>query len=195
MDESPPMIPSSRGLHIHVLGAMGGNEEIIPGGEAHPVQDSRLLLCDLAVLVHCIDNRITGHEDLLLIDPFLQQVVARQFRRGEEIIGDMISHNAVDLFRHPPVETPEPCFHVPDRDMEFCRRKRTGKDRIRIALDKNDIRRILFEYLLDTCHDLSGLHGMAAGTDVKIMVWRRQLQFFEKNPVHLIGVMLPGMED
>jgi hypothetical protein len=62
------------------------------------------------------------------------------------------------------------------------------------ALDQHDVRPLLHEHLLNCDQDRSGLFAMRPGPDVEIVLGVGQIQVLKEDPVHLIGIMLSGMD-
>jgi len=106
----------------------------------------------------------------------------------------MICNDPVDLFRHTTVKTPQPGLDMADRDVEFGSRERAGKDRVSIALDKDDVRGLFQPDRFNTGHDFAGLFRVAAGPDIEIMTGLGEFEVPEKDPVHLVGIVLAGVQ-
>ncbi len=104
---------------------------------------------DIQVLEDRIDHRVAGHADFIILNTFVQEMLPRSPGRGEEQVRDRIREHPVDLFGHRPVETYEACLHMTDPNGELRRHKRTGKHRVRIALDKHNVRLFLHEHMSD----------------------------------------------
>jgi hypothetical protein len=82
-----------------------------------------------------------------------------------------------------------------DPDMEFCSGKSPGKDSIGVSLNENGIRSFLDERFFNPGHDLTGLRGMAAGAGIEIVGRVGQPENFKKRPIHLVRVVLSGVQD
>lgn len=50
------------------------------------------------------------------------------------------------------------------------------------------------EHRLEPPHDLGGLHGMTAGSDIEVDVGKGQPEVSEQLPTHVLVVMLAGMD-
>jgi len=82
-----------------------------------------------------------------------------------------------------------------DSDVKLRGSKRTGKHRVRIALDKHNVRLFLHENLFDPGQDPAGLPGMGPGTDIGIVPRFGQSVIMKEGLVHLVRIVLPGMQD
>ena len=88
---------------------------------------------------------------------FLMQIRQGVARRCEEQIGQMIGHDAVELFGHRAVTAPQARFHVTDGYAQLRRHQRGGHGRVHVAIDQHDIRCLLHAHRLETLHDRRGL--------------------------------------
>jgi len=70
-----------------------------------------------------------------------------------------------------------------------------GKHRVRIALHKHDVGRFLFEHTPDTRQDPAGLPGMGPGADTGIVLRFGQSGIVKEGLVHLVQIVLPGLQD
>ena len=180
---------------VDVLLAVGGDEEVFTWRKAKCFEDVCLLLRDLPVLEDRVDDGVPGHADLVLLNAFPVEVPPCGLRGGEEVVGDVVRDYPVDLLGHRPVETPEAGLDVADPDVELRGRKGPGHDGVGVALDENDVGGLLNQNILDPGQDLSGLPGLGSGADVEVVLRLGQFEFLEERPVHLVGVVLPGVED
>jgi hypothetical protein len=127
--------------------------------------------------------------------PSFEEVAPGRLRGGEEVVGDVVRDHPVDLLGHRPVEAPEAGLDVADPDVELRGRESPGHDGVGVALDEDDIRGLLHENVLDAGHDLRGLAGLGPGADIEVVLRFGQFEFLEERPVHLVRIVLPGVED
>jgi hypothetical protein len=65
--------------------------------------------------------------------------------------------------------------------MQFYRSECSSERRVCITENDNQIRRFADQYLFCRGRDLPGLFAMAAGTDTKMKIGFRNLEFIEEN--------------
>src|SRR5215211_7366365 len=99
----------------------------------------------------CINYGIAGHENTLLVNTRAQQVVARTLRRGEMQIRDVPDEGPVDFFRkwRQPIVGSQSCLDVPYCDLVIESRRSSRHGRGRVALDKNAVRMMAGEKLVE----------------------------------------------
>ncbi len=180
---------------VDVLLPVGGDEEVALRLQPKCFENVCPPLRDLPVLEDGVNDGVAGYADLAPLDPLILEVAPCGLRGGEEIVGDVVRNHPVDLFGHRPVEAPEASLDVADPDMELCGSKGPGHDGVGVPLDEDDLRLLLDENLLDAGQDLSGLLGMSSGPDVEVVLRLRKFEILEERPVHLVGVVLPRVED
>jgi hypothetical protein len=127
--------------------------------------------------------------------PSVLEVAPGSLRGGEEVVGDVVRDYPVDLLGHRPVEAPEAGLDVADPDVELCGRESPGHDGVGVALDEDDVGGLLHQDILDAGQDLSGLPGLGSGSDVEVVLRLGQFEFLEERPVHVIRIVLPGVQD
>jgi len=180
---------------VDVLLPVGSDEEVALRLKAKGVENVCPLLRDLPVLEDRIDDGIPGYADLILLDPLVQEILPCRLRGGEEIIRNMVRDHPVDLLGHRPVEAPEAGLDMTDPDVKLRGCKSPGHDSVGVALNENNTRGLLHQNILDTGHDLCGLAGLGPGTDVEVILRLGQFKILKKRPIHIIRVVLPGVED
>ena len=107
----------------------------------------------------------------------------------------MVRDNPVDLLWHGSVKTPETCLDMADPDVEFGGCKSPGHDGVGVALDEDDVGRLLHQDILDPGQDPGGLAGLGSGADIEVVLRLGEIQVLEERPVHLVGVVLAGVKD
>ena len=196
VDRLKPRDDAPQGIGVvDVLLPVGGDEEVSLRLQPKFFEDVGPLLRDLPVLEDRVDDGVASHADLALLDPLVLEVTPCGLRGGEEIVGDVVRDHPVDLLGHRPVEAPEAGLDVANPDVELCGSESPGHDSIGVALDEDDIRLLLDENLLDAGQDLSGLLGMSSGPDVEVVLRLRKFEILEERPIHLVGIMLSGVEN
>jgi len=98
---------------------------------------------------------------------FAQQVINTALFADEMNIGERIGNDAIYLFGHRPVETPQTRFDVCDLDMKFCRGQGAGECRIDVSGDNNQIGTFVEQDSFKGRHYSGGLFGMRGGADVE----------------------------
>ena len=196
VDRLKPRDDAPEGIGVvDVLLPVGGDEEVALRLQSKVLEDVCPPLRDLTVLEDRVDDGVPGHRDLVLLDALLLEVLPCGLRGGKEVVRDVIRDHPVDLLGHRPVKAPEAGLDMADADVEFCGRKSPGHDGVGVALDEDDVGFLLHEDLLDAGQDLSGLPGMGSGTDIEVVLRLGQVKVLEERPVHVVGVVLPGVED
>lgn len=128
------------------------------------------------------------------MDSFIEEVFFRGLCGGEEEIRDVVRHHPVDLLGHPAIERAKPGLHVGHRDVQFRCGQRPGEHGVGISLHQHGAWMPLLEDSLHSRQDLPGLLAVRTGPDVDIDLRRGELKLLEEDPVHLVGVVLPGVE-
>ena len=106
----------------------------------------------------------------------------------------MICHDAVDLLRHRSIERAESRFHVTHGDLKLRASERTREGGVRVAIDEDQVWRLLQEDLLETREHVSRLPTMAPGTDVELVVRIGDVKGVEEHVRHIRVVVLAGMD-
>jgi len=107
----------------------------------------------------------------------------------------MVGHDTVDLLRHGPVKTPQARFHMAYFDVQLGSRQGSCKHGVGITLHQHHIRCVLHEDLLYASKHLTGLCTVQAGAHVQVVFCRRKFKLLKEYPVHLVAIMLAGMEN
>lgn len=103
----------------------------------------------------------------------------------------MIGHHAVDLFRHPPVETPQPRLYVSHPHRQLRRRQRARQSGIRVAVDQQVVWPFGQQNIFDSLEHGRGLRGVRTGPRPKVGVRPGQFQPVEEDSGHFVVVVLP----
>jgi len=110
--------------------------------------------------------------DALRIDAFCFQIDIRVGGRRQQDVGEAVGDDAVDLFRHRPIETAEPGFEVSDGDQQLRRHQRRGHGRVHIAGGNYEIRFFGEADFLESDHHLGRLHRVRRRSDIQITIRR-----------------------
>ena len=104
---------------VHVLLAMEGGEIVAPGRRILHRRTKAMGAAE-------VPNDGVHHDVPHPVDaapyPFFPQVPDRGRSRTEKKARDVIRQAPVDLFRHPKVEAPVPCFHMKNGNTSALRR-------------------------------------------------------------------------
>ena len=87
-----------------------------------------------------VDHDVAHEVDFALGDALAVQVRTSALLRHEEQVGNRVGDDAVDLFRHRAVKTPQPRLHMRDSNTELDRRQGSGHGRIDVTDDHNNVR-------------------------------------------------------
>ena len=77
---------------------------------------------------------------------------------------------------------------------QFCCYQRTGHRGVHVSDDNDQVRPVRLAYFFKFDHDFAGLLTVIPGADTKINIRFRNPQIFEKEPGHLIVIVLTGVD-
>ena len=80
--------------------------------------------------------------------------------RREQVVGQLIRQDAVDLLRHCPIAAAQPGLDVRYRDAPFRRDERARQRRVHVSDNEHEIGVMLGELGVERRHDPCRLHGM-----------------------------------
>jgi hypothetical protein len=112
----------------------------------------------------------------------------------EQIFGELVGDDAVDLLGHRAVEGAQARLQVGDRDGELDGDERRGERRVDVAGDDHEIRALLDQDGLDAFHHARGLDGVAGGAHAEHVVGRRHPELLREDVAHQPVVVLPGVD-
>ena len=130
----------------------------------------------------------------MLGDALPGQVGERRFGRAQEQRRQVVGHDPVDLFGHPPVVAAQACFDVRDRDVQLGADQRAGQRGVRVAVDEQPVRLLLDRDGLDARQHRPGLHPVPARADLQVGVRRGDVELAEEQVRHRFVVVLAGVE-
>src|SRR2546422_10910830 len=87
-----------------------------------------------------IDHYITDEINSFPRAAFSEEMLDGVLFRDEEVVGQCVSENAVDLFRHGTVKTAQTGFDVSDADAKLYGRQRGGDGRVDVTDDEHQVR-------------------------------------------------------
>lgn len=91
----------------------------------------------------------------------------------------MISHHAVVLLRHSPVEAAQTRLQVRNRNMHLHRTQRRRDRRIRVAVDQHPVRTMLIKHRIQRGKHCPGLHSVRAASDPQMHIRHPDAQILE----------------
>ena len=109
-----------------------------------------------------VDHRVADLVDRVRVAALGQQVPASLGGVGKEQVRHLVGEHAIDLLGHRPVERPEPCLDVPDRDPELARHQRRGQRRVDVPGHQHQVGLELLDHRLQALHDARRLGRMGA---------------------------------
>ena len=177
---------------IHIRRSVQRHDQVSPGGEPRLRPQGRRHEC-IHLLVECIDHRISHKEDGFRRNTAADEVLTRGFRRGEEPVADAVRNDAVDLFWHTPVTTPDACLNMRDPDAKFSGRDRTGHRAGDITDNHHQVGWMRHKLPLEADHDGRRLLRLCTATRCEIRIRFRNAQLIKEVLGHLLVVMLSGM--
>ena len=109
-----------------------------------------------------VDHRVADEMHALIRDALRAQVLDRLLGVQEEILGELVGDDPVDLLGHRAVEGAQARLQVGDRDAELDGHERRGQRRVDVARDDHaDPGALRLQDWLDPLHHARRLHGMA----------------------------------
>ena len=141
-----------------------------------------------------VELGVPGDVDAVLAHALAEQDLARAGRGGEQVVGEVIGQDAIDLLGHPAVVGAQPGLDVPDRHAELVGGERGGEHRVGIALDQHDVGALVDQDRLHAAHDRGHLVGRGSGAHLEVAVGLGQVELLEEHLVHLERVVLAGVE-
>jgi hypothetical protein len=127
--------------------------------------------------------------------PFAAEVLSGTGFRGEVPRRYRVGYDPIDLFGHPPVETPQACLNVCDWNTKFDGDERRSHGGVHIAHDKDHIWARCDDHGFESPHDLRGLRCMGPGADLERVVWLPYSQISEEDVREVGIVVLAGMHE
>src|SRR2546426_5108196 len=118
---------------IHILGAVGGDQEKLSLSDPQSIQDITAVDIGLVMLQN-FENRIAGDKDSLVVDPFAEQVHAATLDIRQQPGTRMIDDLPIPLLGYPEVKTTIAGLHVKDR-YAFLLGHNRGQSAVGIAQD------------------------------------------------------------
>jgi hypothetical protein len=178
---------------VRVLGAVHGRERVTVAAHLEPIEEPGTIGAR-ALEQQLVDHRVAADVDALVGNALAAQDVPRVLGRREQVIGQVVREDAVDLLGHAAIVGSQTRLDVPDADAHLVRGERGSEHRVRVALDEHDVGLGLGEDRLHAAHDRADLVRLRARADGQVLVRRRQSQLLEEHAVHLERVVLAGVE-
>src|SRR5436309_733787 len=179
---------------VHVRGAMQRQDRVALSVEWQPVEDGRGLPARLERQQR-VDHDIADEMDLRGRDALPKKVDPGVFLGDEEQIRDGVREQAVDFFRHRPVEAAEPRLDVDEREAELDGGDGGGQGGVHVADAEYECGPYPGQQRLQTLHDLRSLDGVGARSDTEVVVRCRDLQLGEEPRRHRVVVVLTGVNE
>ena len=128
-------------------------------------------------------------------DAFGAQVLRRLLAVQEEVSGEAVGDDPVDLLGHRQVERAQAGLDVGDRDAHLHRDQRRRQGRVDVAEDDDQVGPLGDQHRLQPLHRPRRLQGVAAGADLEHVVGRRHAELLEEDLRHRPVVVLAGVDD
>ena len=106
----------------------------------------------------------------------------------------MVNQHPIDLFGHPLIKGPQPGLDMGALDVQLCRRQSAGQGGVGVPEYYDRIRLLLLQDLFYLFEHLASLKSMAARAYAQVIVRRCYAHLIEEYSVHLIVVVLAGMD-
>src|SRR6516162_6208806 len=140
------------------------NSETKPIGTIFKVKlvSNRRPLSQRKKLSQRIDHYISDEVDNFPRAAFSKEMFDSVFLRDEEVVGQGVGKNAVDLFRHGTIKTAQAGFDVRDADAKFYGRQRGRDGRVDVTDNEHQVWLVLDKYWFDAFQDFGSLHRVGA---------------------------------
>ena len=142
-----------------------------------------------------VDHRVADEVHALLGDALGAQVLDRLVAVQEEVLGELVGDDPVDLLGHRAVEAAQARLDVGDRDPHLRRGQRRRQGRVDVAGDEHQVGRLVDQDRLEALHHPRRLLGVAARADLEHVVGRRHPELLEEDLRHQPVVVLAGVDD
>src|SRR5689334_1069252 len=142
---------------------------------------------------HGVKHHVTG-EMYVFCDSFAPQLLDRCLGGTKQQVRHVIRSNAVDLFRHAPVETAQAGFYVCYRNVQLHRSERAGERRVGVSVNHNTVGPLAQKHFFDSLQHCAGLCAVAAGTNIQVEIWPRQRKLLKEYLCHLKVIVLAGVQ-
>ena len=141
-----------------------------------------------------IQHDVSGLDDARLGMSLRDQLFGRTWTRRDPRIRQGIGQDAVELFRHGPVSTPQPRFDMNQGHSSMVGRQCTGQGGVGVPVHDHDGRSRRFDFLGDAGHHVRHANRSTglAGTEPHIR--RRHPQLRQEVTPHVIVGMLTRMQ-
>ena len=189
-------------IRLKVAGQSDYELVYVSGGMLEVQPDMITVLADTAIRARDLDEAKALEakkraEEALANRQAEMDYAAAQAELAEAIahvVGNLIGQDTIDFLRHAAIEAAQPCFDVRNRNPFLDTDKRTSQRRIHVADNQNARGLVFIDDRFEALHDLGRLDRMCTGPDAEIDVRMRQAQIFEQTVVHVLVVMLPGVD-
>jgi hypothetical protein len=136
-----------------------------------------------------------AHQRDAIDDALLRQVGDRGWGGCKAPTGHVVRHHAVELLRHPAVETAETCLDVRDRDPQLRRGEGTSKRGVGVAVHEHGVGSLGLENRAKQQEKSTRLLGMGAPADTQCVVGSWQTQLGKECAGHLLIPVLARVEE
>ena len=151
--------------------------------------------CRRLVLEERVDHDVPDEVDLLGRNSLALQVVVGVGGRSEQVIGDRVRDEAIDLLRHRTVEAPQTGLDMDHWDAQLHRGQGSGHRGVRVTNDQDEVAFRRLQDLFELHHHLRGLLCMGSRSDPEVEVRVRDGEVLEECPRHQVVVVLAGVHE
>ena len=99
-----------------------------------------------------VDHRVPDEVDALGLDALPTQVLDRIVRVGEQMVGELVRDDPVDLLRHRAIEAPQARLDVRVGDAELDEHERCSQRRVDVTRDEREVRWVSGDDRLEPLH-------------------------------------------
>jgi len=105
----------------------------------------------------------------------------------------MVDQHSIDLLRHIPIIRPQPGFDMGALYMQLGSSQGSCQGGVGITIDYHRIRLLRSQSFFHLFEHLSGLKAVAARAYAQVVFRAWYAHILEEHPIHLIVIMLAGM--
>ena len=170
-------------------------QQITSALEPKAFENPALFLRLSTVIKRGIKHHIADEMDIVTVDPLALQILHGGSSRREEQVGNVIREYPVDLFRHDPIEGPQPRLDVSSRNVQLDRGECTGQRRVGVSVNDDLLGFDRYENRVERLDHSAGLLSVRSGSNSKVVIRIGNLKFREKHRRHIRIVVLTRMDD
>ena len=153
------------------------------------------LLGDWEEVAERIDHDVANKVDGFARAAFFEEMPDGVFFGDEEIVGNGVGEDAINVLGHGAVEAAESCFDVGYGNAELCSGQGDGDGAVDVADHEDEIGLAFEKDRLDASENFGGLRGVGAGADFEIDVRLGNAHLAEEDIGELFVIVLASVNE